>query len=625
MSPFLTKQLSAEEMFSVEEVKEGVSYFCASFREMVWEAQNALRHCEVQEIINIIKLPDPTFSGPEPEFFDQFRVAANILDLFGRFGNFWDHFNYNILERLLSPPIGRLCSDYRVYDQIRHRMKQYVVDMEKFRRHTSVDDYCKVAKPQKKEVPYGFKELIRDADLKTLQDVEDFRSTVAREYKLHDCVVFWKNLRLGSVIITLWIPNHAEYAAIPDAHHISKDPSEMGSSIYTVQNVASKAVKFVYKTLIDKPRRNVMKHFKTPLTAAAEHGTLEKVKELIARGEDVNPRTESTPLKEACNRGELEIGRALLEAGADPNMVTDNWTPLMEASRVGNREMIQLLVEFEAECNTTNSDNWTALMAASRNGHTQAVEELLQSKAEPNQQDHVGWSALLTAVFRHHEEISLKLAEAGANPHLQNLMCTSALRLAIDSEQDGVIDAFLERHPDVKAGLRGDPQLNSTDKYRETDLLFACKKKNHRVVKLLLCKGADPDCANIFGEYPLLRAVKDGNIEMVEELLRVGANPNMTTDEGTPLAVATKCGEIEIVKLLLKEKADPNKADFIDQLPLYHARRLQNEKLIELLEDKTNPALEHELPGRVAHYYSRLTKRTTSFFKTLGLSSEPSK
>jgi ankyrin repeat protein len=112
---------------------------------------------------------------------------------------------------------------------------------------------------------------------------------------------------------------------------------------------------------------------------------------------------------------------------------------------------------------------------------------------------------------------------------------------------------------------------------------------------------------------------------MVEELLRVGANPNMTTDEGTPLAVATKCGEIEIVKLLLKEKADPNKADFIDQLPLYHARRLQNEKLIELLEDKTNPALEHELPGRVAHYYSRLTKRTTSFFKTLGLSSEPSK
>jgi ankyrin repeat protein len=494
---------------------------------------------------------------------------------------------------------------------------------------------------------------------KYLRDVDELRKEFASRCSLQSCAVTVGSIRKGCVVITMVVPKLVELSVATDQEFIrvfhitkmvfndvtvySQDQSEVGSSVDTVRRVqlsrASVAMKYVYKALFDRPARRMMKRWKTPLTVAAEHGTLQEVRELIASGEDANPYTVATPLKEACSREDLEIARALLEAGADPNMVTDNWTPLMEASRVGNREMIQLLVEFGADLNKTNSDKWTALMAASNNGCTEAVEELLQSRADPNKQDHVGWSALLASVFKCHtarvdarahyallyEEISLRLTDAGANPHLQNLEYRSALRLAIEFEQDGVIDAFLERHPDVKAGLRGDPQLNSTDKYRETDLLFACKKKNHRVVKLLLCKGADPDCANIFGEYPLLRAVKDGNIEMVEELLRVGANPNMTTDEGTPLAVATKCGEIEIVKLLLKEKADPNKADFIDQLPLYHARRLQNEKLIELLEDKTNPALEHELPGRVAHYYSRLTKRTTSFFKTLGLSSEPSK
>ena len=40
----------------------------------------------------------------------------------------------------------------------------------------------------------------------------------------------------------------------------------------------------------------------------------------------------------------------------------------------------------------------------------------------------------------------------------------SALRLAIEFKQYPVVDAFLDTHPDVKPGLRGPPELDSTDK-----------------------------------------------------------------------------------------------------------------------------------------------------------------
>ena len=49
------------------------------------------------------------------------------------------------------------------------------------------------------------------------------------------------------------------------------------------------------------------------------------------------------------------------------------------------------------------------------------------------------------------------------NRSLQELL--SALRLAIDNDnQDRVVDAFLDRHPDVKPGLRGAPEIDWTDK-----------------------------------------------------------------------------------------------------------------------------------------------------------------
>uniref|UniRef100_A0A7R9Y972 Ankyrin repeat domain-containing protein n=1 Tax=Pinguiococcus pyrenoidosus TaxID=172671 RepID=A0A7R9Y972_9STRA len=61
-----------------------------------------------------------------------------------------------------------------------------------------------------------------------------------------------------------------------------------------------------------------------PLYTAAEHGSLDVVRLLLANGADVDSETEdrSTPLMAACNYGDqgmaLEIAKVLVEAGAHP-------------------------------------------------------------------------------------------------------------------------------------------------------------------------------------------------------------------------------------------------------------------------------------------------------------------
>ena len=52
----------------------------------------------------------------------------------------------------------------------------------------------------------------------------------------------------------------------------------------------------------------------------------------------------------------------------------------------------------------------------------------------------------------------------------------SPLRLAIEFKQYPVVDAFLDRHPDVKPGLRGHPELDSKDKVRKHSFV---QRKEH--------------------------------------------------------------------------------------------------------------------------------------------------
>ena len=184
------------------------------FNGMSYDASDALEQSKVtpKRVIFFLKMPDAYFKtrNEHMEFLNTLNVAGDVLDLFIALNSYWDHFNYHLLERLImAPRIEKLIKDKEVWHQLQAAMKQYVQDLDGFRRRTTLGVYYKVFAKQQEKVPEGFQELVTKhewSEANTLQDVEDFRQRVAVKYQLHICLVFFRNFVFSSVVITWWVP-----------------------------------------------------------------------------------------------------------------------------------------------------------------------------------------------------------------------------------------------------------------------------------------------------------------------------------------------------------------------------------------------------------------------------------
>jgi ankyrin repeat protein len=138
---------------------------------------------------------------------------------------------------------------------------------------------------------------------------------------------------------------------------------------------------------------------------------LKGVKDLLARGVDVNIREEtmgSTPLIVACSlEGTDEIIELLISEGADINVKGsyDGRTPLMCAA-ANSKKAVELLLAKGAEVNTIGVDGMTALIQSifgilSGSVTTEVCDLLLEKGADVNSQligaDATGWTALMFA------------------------------------------------------------------------------------------------------------------------------------------------------------------------------------------------------------------------------------
>jgi ankyrin repeat protein len=100
-----------------------------------------------------------------------------------------------------------------------------------------------------------------------------------------------------------------------------------------------------------------------------------------------------------------------------------------------------------------------------------------------------------------------------------------------------------------------------------TALHQAVALKNLKLTRLLLDGKARPDVQGRWGvarvrEFPLHRAVSNGDPQMAKLLLERGANPNAPDDGGlTPLHRAAAAGDVQCASALLQAKAQPNRTD----------------------------------------------------------------
>ena len=193
----------------------------------------------------------------------------------------------------------------------------------------------------------------------------------------------------------------------------------------------------IVKLLIDSGEKvnHVDKNGYTPLLWAAQNNNMPAAIALIEAQANIEPQSidqHLTPLLAAVVNHNLEMAEYLLTEGkANVNARTSNRvTSLISAVSGGdkNRKTLELLINNGAAINHYTKDlKISAAMIASQENYIELLELLLNSDADVDQKNKMGATALMMAATNGHYDIVQMLLDHGADPKIS---------IKIDTEED---------------------------------------------------------------------------------------------------------------------------------------------------------------------------------------------
>jgi uncharacterized protein len=291
----------------------------------------------------------------------------------------------------------------------------------------------------------------------------------------------------------------------------------------------------------------------TALMLSAERNDVEVAGLLIRAGAKVNAANEygATALSVACGTGNLALITLLLDGHADPNAaLLSGETPLMTAVDKGDLSTARLLLDHGANVNAKETQGGqTALMWAAANRSPALVKLLADRGADVRARSKGGFTALLFAAQQGDVESGRALLQAGADVDDRSTKDRmTAVMVAAASGNHEFATLLLD--------TRANPNLIDESGYAA--LHYAASDADAAgLVRALLGHGADPNArttrdtrknttsgVSVKGATPLFLAASLGNVETARALVSGGADPLITTDNGTaPLNVATWGGD----------------------------------------------------------------------------------
>ena len=151
---------------------------------------------------------------------------------------------------------------------------------------------------------------------------------------------------------------------------------------------------------------------------ACEIGFLPIIKKMIKDVADVNqvnPVNCQTPLMYASRFGNLEIVQILLQNGANiDHKGMYGKTPLMQACRYEYLDIVKLLLQNGANIHEKDDHNETSIFYACRVGNLEIVKFLLENGANINETDDLNETPLFYASQHRHLELVQFLIQNGA-------------------------------------------------------------------------------------------------------------------------------------------------------------------------------------------------------------------
>ena len=263
-------------------------------------------------------------------------------------------------------------------------------------------------------------------------------------------------------------------------------------------------------------------------------------------GTDQNKKTF---LHHAARLGNLELMRVLLDReGIDIEAKDESGTTALSyAVGQGNKAIVELLIRKGAKKDTQNSDGITPLQICIELGHAHLVRDLI-NPALINAVNRDGYTPLHLATFKQNAEIIKILLESGADPNKSEKFGDNyyPLHYAVLLPSTEIAKLLLD------GGAKVDVAYG--EGYQAIHLAVS-NVHTLDFLELLVARGAN---VNAKGDLTPLQWAESRGVEtLVRTLLRLGADPNLITANGTALNFSTRAnpGDLysEETKILTEE------------------------------------------------------------------------
>ena len=237
---------------------------------------------------------------------------------------------------------------------------------------------------------------------------------------------------------------------------------------------------------------------------------------------------------------------------------------ITNAAKSGDLAAVRKLIAAHADLNSPSGDGSTPLLWAAHNSDTEMVRLLLSAGARPDLPNHYGVTPLLEASRTGDAEMAELLLKAGADPKRTHPEGETTLMASARAGSIQAVRLFLDHGVDV----------NKTDSYQhETALMWAAAENHLDVVDTLLKAGANPNIqAHVTSlterknaDHPtggftaLMWAARNGYEDVVRRIVQGGADLNLKNGDGASAAmIAIYNDRFDVAKVLWDLGSDVN-------------------------------------------------------------------
>lgn len=352
------------------------------------------------------------------------------------------------------------------------------------------------------------------------------------------------------------------------------------------------------------------------LYRAARYGHDEAIKVLVEAGIDIEATmTGSTPLSAALHGGHENTVKLLIELGANIHVIGEygSASTLMDAVKIGNKVIVETLIQSGVDINYTTEYKQTALTIALTEGDKDIIEFLIENHARVDDFGSCDELEFMLAAQDGDQEVLKSLLTKGVPVDGRNEDDITALTVAVRYNQLGSVKLLLENGADINASSSLLSATINNDSIEIVDLLLssgadvnqfslddgallltAINNKTPQMAMFLINNGTNLNGVTVEGNaqigedyrrhLPLSRAAEKGYYAVVELLIQKGADVNARDHDGnTALKGAAQNGHVDAVKVLLENGADANLGNYIEYVPMMWAADEGHIDIVRLL------------------------------------------